>query len=121
MNDWRELSNAPVSGTRLCFLDEVPDGQGREVSFGEGPEPFRVLLLRRGKQVFAYHNRCPHFSLPLNFEPQVFHVYDREYLMCAHHTALFRIADGYCFDGPCTGARLTAIAVRNDDGSVVVV
>jgi nitrite reductase/ring-hydroxylating ferredoxin subunit len=120
MSRWRELSNAPVPGTRLCFLDEVPDGEGREVSFGEGPETFRVLLLRRGEQMFAYHNCCPHFSLPLNYEPQVFHVCDREYLMCAHHTALFRIEDGHCFDGPCTGARLTPIPITRDSDSIRV-
>jgi nitrite reductase/ring-hydroxylating ferredoxin subunit len=112
--------SGPAKGTILCALEEIPDGGGREVVIGSDSESFPVLLLRRGDDVFAYHNRCPHFSLPLNYEPQVFHVYDREYLMCAHHTALFRIEDGYCFDGPCTGARLTAITVRNVGGSIVI-
>ncbi|HWQ39927.1 MAG TPA: Rieske (2Fe-2S) protein [Burkholderiales bacterium] len=120
MNDWREAAHAPATGTPLCRLEEVPDGGGHEVSFGGGPEPFRILLLRLGEDVFAYHNRCPHFSLPLNYEPQVFHVYDREYLMCAHHTALFKVASGECFDGPCAGQRLTAIPVRIEEGMVSV-
>jgi nitrite reductase/ring-hydroxylating ferredoxin subunit len=120
MTYWRELAHAPAPGTLLCESSEVPDGGGREVSFGEGPEPFRVLLLRLGSRVFAYHNCCPHFSQPLNYEPQVFHVYDREYLMCAHHTALFRITDGYCFDGPCAGANLTPIPIISDGGVIRV-
>lgn len=120
MSDWRELAHAPAAGTTLCGLTDVPDGGGHEVCFGQGSEPFRVLLLRSGDRVFAYHNCCPHFSQPLNYEPEVFHVYDREYVMCAHHTALFRIEDGYCFDGPCAGARLTPIPVVNEQGMICV-
>jgi nitrite reductase/ring-hydroxylating ferredoxin subunit len=109
-----------ASGTYLCALQDIRDGSGREVVIANDPEPFRVLLLRLGDAVFAYHNCCPHFSLPLNYEPQVFHVYDREYLMCAHHTALFRIADGFCFDGPCTGARLTPVPITRNGDSIRV-
>ena len=120
MTDWTTLSFAPARGTALCRLEEIPDGGGREIVFGEGAECFRLLLLRLGAAVHAYHNCCPHYSLPLNYEPDVFHIYDREYLMCAHHTALFRIADGECFDGPCLGAHLTPVPVRNDSGQISV-
>jgi len=44
--------------------------------------------------VVAYHNCCPHFSLPLNYEPDIFHIFDGEDLMCAHHTAM-RPARGF--------------------------
>lgn len=114
------LPFVPVEGTFVCALEDVPDGGAREVVLGDGTERLCVLLLRLGDRVFAYHNCCPHFSQPLNYEPQVFHAYDREYLMCAHHTALFRIVDGYCFDGPCAGARLTPIPIARDGGSIRV-
>jgi nitrite reductase/ring-hydroxylating ferredoxin subunit len=109
-----------IPGTVLCHLNEIPDGGAKEVVFGAGPDCFRVLLLRLGKEAYAYHNCCPHYSLPLNYEPGAFHVYDREYLMCAHHTALFRIEDGECFDGPCAGAHLTRVAIVNDGNTVRV-
>jgi len=32
--------------------------------------------------------------------------------MCAHHTAIYRLADGECIDGPCLGARLTRIPIE---------
>jgi nitrite reductase/ring-hydroxylating ferredoxin subunit len=114
MNDWRALPYAPAAGTRLCAAGDVSEGQGREVVFGEGKDAFRIVLFRVGSRVLAYHNCCPHFSLPLNYEPDLFHLLDGGVLMCAHHTAMFRIEDGACIDGPCAGASLTSIALCLD-------
>lgn len=120
MNDWRALPCAPAAGTRLCAAAEVPDGQGKEIVFGEGKDAFRVVVLRLGERLFTFHNCCPHFSLPLNYEPDRFHVFDGELLMCAHHTAIYRIEDGACIDGPCAGARLTTIPVTLDSGVIEI-
>ena len=110
--DWRALTSAPAQGSFLGRRDDIPDGGGREVAFGEGKDAFRVLLLRRGETVWGYLNLCPHFSIPLNYEPQKFLTFDSEVLMCAHHTAFFRFEDGGCFDGPCEGAQLTPVAIE---------
>lgn len=40
--------------------------------------------------------------------------------MCAHHTAMFRVDDGYCYDGPCMGAHLDAIPVVCTGGVVTI-
>jgi nitrite reductase/ring-hydroxylating ferredoxin subunit len=72
----------------------------------------RVIVLRRGETLWAYVNRCPHFSVGLDFEPGEFATYDGAVLMCAHHSAMFRYEDGYCFDGPCLGQRLDGFALR---------
>lgn len=120
MGDWRDLPSAPAPGTVLCAPEEVTESGGKEVVFGTGHEAFRVLLLRTGAGVVAYHNCCPHFSLPLNYEPDVFHIFDGKDLMCAHHTAMFRIATGECFDGPCAGAKLTAVPVAIVNDKVVI-
>ena len=56
MNDWRALPYAPAAGTRLCAATEVPDGQGKEIVYGEGKEAFRVVVLRLGERLFAFHN-----------------------------------------------------------------
>jgi nitrite reductase/ring-hydroxylating ferredoxin subunit len=118
MVDWRTLPFAPPAGTRLCETTEVPDGQGREIVFGDGKDAFRVVVFRLGERLVAYHNCCPHFSLALNYEPDKFHVFDGEVLMCAHHVAMFRLEDGECFDGPCQGARLTAIGIQTKNGEI---
>ena len=120
MHDWQTLYQAPAPGSLVCAAADVPEGGGREGCFGEGKEPFRLLLLRRGAELWAYHNSCPHFSLPLNFQPQHFIVMDSELVMCAHHTAFFKFDDGLCVDGPCAGARLAAVPLRVEDGRVYI-
>jgi nitrite reductase/ring-hydroxylating ferredoxin subunit len=100
---WREHPSCPPDGAELCRLADVPDEGGYEIAFGG--------------QVWAYENCCPHFSLPLNFDPQTFVTLDG-LVMCAHHTAFFRFDDGKCVDGPCTGAGLPPIPVHCDDGTV---
>jgi len=120
LNDWRALPFAPLSGTRLCAAADVSE-RGKEIVFGEGKDAFRIVLFRVGQRVLAYHNCCPHFSLPLNYEPELFHVLAGGVLMCAHHTAMFRLEDGECFDGPCSGARLTPINLGLDaEGRFIV-
>jgi nitrite reductase/ring-hydroxylating ferredoxin subunit len=111
MSYWRTLRFAPASGTPLCRIDEVPDGQGREIVFGDGKDAFRIVVFRFGEMTRVYRNCCPHFSLPLNYEPNRFHTFGENLLMCAHHTAIFRLADGLCIDGPCPGERLEPIPV----------
>ena len=121
MEDWRTWPYAPDEGTALCMLEEVPDKGAKEVAFGEGYDCFRVLLLRSGESVRAYRNRCAHLHIALNYEPDVFHILDGDVLMCAHHGAMYPIADGVCFDGPCEGARLMSIPVAIRGAAVVIV
>jgi nitrite reductase/ring-hydroxylating ferredoxin subunit len=66
----------------------------------------------------GYVNRCPHFSVPLDFEPGEFATYDGEVLTCAHHSALFRYEDGYCIEGPCQGQQLDSVALRVESSKV---
>jgi nitrite reductase/ring-hydroxylating ferredoxin subunit len=120
MSNWRDLPSAPAPGTALSAVAEITQGRGKQVELCTGHDAFRVLLLRNGAGVVAYHNCCPHFSLPLNYEPDVFHVFDGENLMCAHHTAIFKIATGECFDGPCAGAKLTVVPVDVVSGRIVI-
>ncbi len=111
MEEWRTWPFAPAPGTLLCALADVPDRGAKEVVFGDGYDCFRVLLLRAGAAVHAYRNRCAHVHIPLNYEPDLFHLLEGGLLMCAHHGATYRIGDGYCVDGPCEGASLASIPV----------
>ena len=117
MNDWRDLRFAPAPGTRLCGLDEVPP-KGREVVLGVGKDAFRIAVFRTPEGVRAYLNRCPHFGTPLNVAP-TFSVF-RDTVICVSHFAMFRLADGYCIDGPCLGGSLDGIPVNLEGEAIVV-
>lgn len=105
---WQTHPDCPRPGTRLCALGDIPDQGGFEVAFGAGRENFKILLLRQRQRFWSYLNNCPHFSLPLNYQPQTFVVMDAM-VVCAHHTAFFNFDDGECVDGPCAGNGLTAL------------
>ena len=111
-SEWHTFDCAPAAGTALCALAELPDGRAREFSFGEGRDRFRMIVLRSGEQVWGYVNRCPHFSLPLNVEPDRFVLFEHSHIYCAVHTAMFRFTDGHCEEGPCVGAALTPVPVE---------
>ncbi len=107
-----------MGATQLCRFSDVPDGGARVVDEACIGRP--VIVVRRGEQVWAYVNRCPHFSVPLDFVPGNVSCYRSQVLMCAHHSALFRFDDGVCIDGPCSGAALEAVAVEVDAAAWVV-
>ena len=116
---WRKREFAPTAGTSVCRLSEIPDGAAREFSFGDGRETFRLLVLRSGERLRAYVNFCPHFSLPLNSEPDKFLLFGGR-IYCANHTAAFRIEDGYCEDGPCAGDWLEPVPLAVEQGVVKI-
>jgi nitrite reductase/ring-hydroxylating ferredoxin subunit len=121
--DWRARPHAPSVGTALATLDAVPADNGLERVFGDGPQAFRVVLFRVGEGVRAYLNECPHVHIPFEFSADVFCVYEidgHRDLMCAHHAAMFHLADGHCWDGPCRGERLIPVDVHITDGVVCV-
>jgi nitrite reductase/ring-hydroxylating ferredoxin subunit len=118
-NAWRRRQFAPAPGTNVCRLGEIADSGAREFHFGEGRETFRLLVLRRGEIVRGYVNFCPHFSLPLNSEPDRFLLFGGR-LYCANHTAAFRIEDGYCEDGPCAGDWLERVPLTLEQGVVKI-
>jgi nitrite reductase/ring-hydroxylating ferredoxin subunit len=105
-------------GTRLCAVADVDDGSARVVELGRGWPIVEVIVLRHGDRWVGYLNRCPHMPVPLNLLAAVFVAGDT--LICDHHSARFRIDDGYCTDGPCKGESLAAIAVAERDGAIVV-
>jgi nitrite reductase/ring-hydroxylating ferredoxin subunit len=115
---WRRHPHAPAAGTELGPLAAIPDGQGREFVFGPAHEPFRMFVVRRGGDAFAYLNVCPHFSLRLNYRPDQFTTRDGE-ILCSMHFALFRVDDGVCVAGACPGRALDPVPIElTPDGAL---
>jgi len=115
---WRAHRFAPKPGTKLCTLADVPDGDGRALLFGDAKNGFGVVVFRVGDRAIAYHNACPHFGLPLNVSERFIIYAGRVY--CANHSAMFRIDDGFCEEGPCKGDALTPLPVDCAGGMVVL-
>ena len=87
------------SGTALAPLEALADGEVSEMEIGRDC----VLLLRRGTEVRAFRNLCPHQWLPLTYRsPKVLSA-DGTRLRCSNHGAEFSADDGRPVDGglPC--------------------
>jgi nitrite reductase/ring-hydroxylating ferredoxin subunit len=117
---WNSHRLAPASGSLLCPLADVPEGSCHEVKYGEGDGAFSVLLYRVGAEVRAWVNNCPHFSLPLNAQPDEFLMLSGERVMCAWHCAVFRLVDGVCTEGPAHGMSLDRVPVEVAGGEIRV-
>lgn len=117
---WREHRSAPAPGWPLCRLDSIADGHCGELRFGADEQLLSLLLYRRGFDVRAYVNRCPHFSLPLNAGRDSFLLLTGARIMCAWHCAVFELAGGTCLEGPSLGRRLESVPVDVRDGAVYV-
>lgn len=87
-----------------------------------------AFAVRHAGRTFAYLNRCAHKLVELDWqEGEIFDAEHRypgaaigamDFLVCATHGALYDPASGVCVGGPCRGAALTAIPVREADGAV---
>jgi len=108
----------PVEALPICRLDDVPDGEARGFTIGDGATERAYFIVRRGERAFVYENSCPHTGVTLDWQPDVFMDVEKRFIQCATHGALFRIEDGFCVHGPCVGAYLTARPVRIDQGLV---
>lgn len=104
----------------ICALHELDDPGARGFTMGRGNWPLRGFVVRRGAELRAYLNHCPHAGHALNLRPHVFLAPGAPLIQCSSHGALFEMETGLCLAGPCPGTRLRPIAVRINQGYVLV-
>mgnify|MGYP005846348365 CR=1 FL=1 len=97
----------------ICPSDRLTDG-GRGVRFTVRHHGALVsaFAIRYQGSVYAYFNRCAHKLTELDWEPGEFFDAERHYLVCATHGALYQPDSGLCVAGPCRGATLVRLQVR---------
>ena len=78
------------------------------------------FAVRFAGKVRAFVNRCPHLGTELDWQPGEFFEEGGLYLVCSTHGALFEPGTGYCVAGPCRGASLEPIQVRERDGRLFI-
>ncbi len=110
----------------ICRMSEIPSQKARGfhlmiVGDDGSPRPWPIIVVRWGRQVFGYVNKCPHDGVNLDWERNQFLDPNGIRLMCGKHGALFELGTGNCIDGPCKGRSLTpvALAILDDDICVV--
>jgi nitrite reductase/ring-hydroxylating ferredoxin subunit len=106
-------------GVRLGPLDQIADGAARNFVLQLRAGRFHGFVVRRGEQVYGYVDRCPHAGVPLAQRLDDYLSPDGTLIVCSWHGAIFRIDDGLCLGGPCTGASLTSWPVAIDGGEIV--
>lgn len=118
MSEGRKRVFQTPAGVALCTLDMLADPGARNVVLQIDDAFFHGFLVRTGEQVRGYVDRCPHQGLPLAQKLDAYLTPDGSLISCAWHGALFRIEDGVCVGGPCSGARLTPWPVSVENGVV---
>jgi nitrite reductase/ring-hydroxylating ferredoxin subunit len=93
----------------LCALQELPKRASRGFMVETPAGVQDIFVVRDNTLVVAYYNSCPHTGAPLDWVPDQFLSLDGSQIQCATHDARFRVEDGVCIAGPCTGKRLSAV------------
>ena len=109
----------------VCALNDIPSQKARGFHLGvvndKGePKLFPIVVVRWGKQVFGYRNKCPHQGVNLDWEPNSFMDGSGLRLICGKHGSLFEIGTGRCSAGPCKGEHLEAVRLEIIDGDICV-
>lgn len=110
------MSELPESGTVLCALTDLDATGAKGINLGGTG----IFVVRSDEGVFGYVNSCPHIGVPLDMEPDEFISDFGDEIICSTHGARFRIQDGECVSGPCTGDVLEPVAVKVEDNQVVL-
>lgn len=109
----------------ICALSDIPSQKARGFNLvrldDAGKEvPFPIVVVRWGRQVFGYLNKCPHDGVNLDWERNQFLDPNGIRLMCGKHGALFELGTGQCIEGPCKGKSLQQVALSVLDGDICV-
>lgn len=77
-----------------------------------------LFIVRHQGQVVAYINSCPHRKVPLEWVANQFLDYDKQFIQCATHGAIFTIDQGLCISGPCNQKSLVSLPLEERDGAI---
>jgi nitrite reductase/ring-hydroxylating ferredoxin subunit len=109
----------------VCRMSDIPSRKARgfhlmRVDASGMRRPFPIVVVRWGKQVFGYVNKCPHDGVNLDWEHNQFLDPNGIRLMCGKHGASFELGTGICVDGPCKGRSLDPVALTIVDDDICV-
>ncbi len=110
-----------MTGPLLGRLGYFPDGCATPSAYQTGGREAALLVVRRGYELRAYLNVCPHQYLPLTYHGERVLSADGARLRCSNHGAEFAVSDGRALSGPCGGRGLIRVnLLAAADGGVHV-
>jgi nitrite reductase/ring-hydroxylating ferredoxin subunit len=109
----------------ICSMSDIPSQKARgfhlvRVEEDGSARPWQIVVVRWGRQVFGYVNKCPHDGVNLDWERNQFFDPNGIRLMCGKHGALFELGTGMCIEGPCKGRSLQPVALSVLDNDICV-
>jgi nitrite reductase/ring-hydroxylating ferredoxin subunit len=103
----------------ICPSAALADGGlGVRFRLREGDRDEKGFVIRFAGIAHGYVNVCPHAGTELDWQPGDFFETAGLYLACATHGALFEPSTGLCVAGPCRGASLQPLPIRERGGQV---
>ena len=113
-------TGASEGGPVLGRLSDFPDGAAAPSGYRRADgRDVAVLVVRRGAELRAYLDLCPHQWLPLTWRGRRVLSADGERLRCSNHGAEFAVTDGRGISGPGSACGLTPVPLRVDQGGTV--
>lgn len=105
---------ASVRRIPLCRIEQIEDGRARGFDpFNEGRD--LLFVVRRGKSVKGYLNRCPHQQASLPWRRNAYLNAEGNRIVCSAHGAQFDIDSGQCTLGPALGRSLVPVTINAAD------
>ena len=103
----------------ICPSAALEEG-GKGVRFPLASAGFeeKAFVIRYAGKPRAFINQCPHLGTELDWNPGEFFDIAGVYLVCSTHGAIFEPNTGRCVAGPCRGASLERLALREQGGQV---
>jgi nitrite reductase/ring-hydroxylating ferredoxin subunit len=103
----------------ICASDALAEcGKGVRFAIPAAPGEEKGFAIRHLGKVHGFVNRCPHLGTELDWQPGEFFDIAGVYLVCSTHGAIFEPNTGRCVAGPCRGASLEPLAMRELGGQV---
>ncbi|MFZ3322891.1 MAG: Rieske 2Fe-2S domain-containing protein [Usitatibacter sp.] len=103
----------------ICATGALVEGRaGVRFTLASRAGEEKGFVVRYGGRACAFVNSCPHLGTELDWQPGEFFEESGLYLVCSTHGALFEPRTGFCVAGPCRGASLEPLEVREQGGHV---
>jgi len=102
----------------LCSVADIPEMQAKSFNITVDGIPVSIFIVNKDGAYSGYVNRCPHTGVNLDWTPDQFLDNSGDLIQCSTHGALFRIHDGYCIHGPCSGQKLQVVRLELFDNEI---